>query len=225
MYTSAPTTTHGLSIPVEALPGQPAEPDLKVFLLAHRTFRREFARLAGAASNAPAVGLRAAAIEAQIATMARSLHNHHHSEDARMWPLLRQRDPAASVVLDILETEHQEIDPLLAAISDTTTLLKVRAIALEQLSALLNRHLDHEEESAVPLIRRHFSAAEWGADGRQHLKETRADLPMFVCIMFDHMSEAEIAGVINAAPKILGWMYRLSWRRAYAKRRELVYGY
>ena len=65
---------------------------------------------------------------------------------------------------------------------------------------LINRHLDHEEEAALPLIRRHYSAAEWDADGKVHLKETRADMPMFVGIMFDHMNDAEIAGAIAAAP-------------------------
>jgi iron-sulfur cluster repair protein YtfE (RIC family) len=229
MYTAAPTTTHGLAIPAEMLTGQADEPDLKLFLLAHRTFRQEFARLAVAASNAPAIGSRAvvvtAAIEAQITTMTRSLHHHHHGEDARIWPLLRERDPAAAVILDTLEAEHQEIDPLIAAVSDTTTSLKARAVALEQLSVLIGRHLDHEEQSAVPLIRRHYTAAEWEADGKVHLKETRAELPMFVCIMFDHMNELEIAGAMKAAPKIMVWMYKLSWRQAYAKRRELVYGY
>lgn len=225
MYTPAPTTTHGFAIPAEVLGGQSCEPDVKLFLLAHRTFRREFARLAVAAAKAPEYSPRKGAIEAQIATMVRSLHHHHHGEDARIWPLLRRRDPAAALVLDALEAEHQEIDPLIAAISDTGTLLRVRAIALEQLSAHLNRHLDHEEESALPLIYRHYSAAEWDADGKQHLRQSRAELPMFVCIMLDHMDEQEIAGAIAAAPKVMGWLYRISWRRAYAKRRELVYGY
>ncbi len=225
MYTAAPTTTHGITIPPELLTDATREPDLSIFMLAHQTFRREFARLAEAAAEAPGYGPRAEAIEEQIGTMVRSLHNHHHGEDTRIWPHLRRRDPAAAVVLDTLEVEHQEIDPLLAIISERGTLLKVRAMALEQLSVLINRHLDREEESALPLIRRHFGAAEWQADGKRHMKETRADLPMFACIMFDHMTEQEVAGVIAAAPKILGWLYKLSWRRAYAKRRRLVYGY
>ncbi len=49
---------------------------------------------------------------------------------------------------------------------DTCTLLPVRAIALEQLSQLIDRHLDHEEESALPLICRHYSAEEWEAEGK-----------------------------------------------------------
>lgn len=229
MYTAAPTTTHGLSIPAEILTGSDSEPDLTIFLLAHRAFRREFGRLAVAAAEAPTTGPRGAkvtaAIEAQIGTMTRSLHNHHHGEDERLWPLLRERDPAGAVVLDALEAEHQQIDPLIAIVDDTSKSLSVRAVALEQLSVLINRHLDHEEDSALPLIRRHFGADEWEADGKQHMNQTRADLPMFACIMFDHMTTQEVADVIAAAPKILGWMYKLSWRRAYAKRRELVYGY
>jgi hypothetical protein len=50
-------------------------------------------------------------------------------------------------------------------------------------------------------------------------------MSMFVPTMFDHMSEQEVAGTMQAAPKILVWLYRASWRRRYAKRRELVYGY
>jgi iron-sulfur cluster repair protein YtfE (RIC family) len=229
MYTAAPTTTHGLSLPSELLIGEASGPDLMIFLLAHRAFRREFGRLAVAAAEAPTTGPRAAevkaAIEAQIATMTRSLHNHHHGEDERIWPLLRERDPAGAVVLDALEAEHAEIDPLIKVVEDTSKSLSVRAVALEQLSVLINRHLDHEEESALPLIRRHYSADEWEADGKHHMKETRADLPTFACIMFDHMTEQEIAEVIGAAPKLLGWLYKLSWRSKYAKRRELVYGY
>ena len=229
MYTAAPTTTHGLSLPSDLLVGKANGPDLTIFLLAHRAFRREFGRLAVAAAEAPTSGPRAAevkaAIEAQIGTMTRSLHNHHHGEDERIWPQLRERDPAGAVVLDALEAEHAEIDPLIKVVDDTSKPLSVRSVALEQLSVLINRHLDHEEESALPLIRRHFGADEWEGDGKRHMKETRADLPMFACIMFDHMTAQEIADVIAAAPKILGWMYKLSWRRAYAKRRELVYGY
>jgi iron-sulfur cluster repair protein YtfE (RIC family) len=229
MYTAAPTTTHGLSIPAEMLTGEASGPDLKIFLLAHRAFRREFARLAVAAAEAPTSGPRAAvvkdAIDAQIGTMTRSLHNHHHGEDTRIWPHLRERDPAAAVVLDALEAEHQEIDPLIAVVDDTAKPLSVRAVALERLSVLINNHLDHEEDAALPLIRRHYTADEWEADGKHHMKQTRADLPMFACIMFDHMTEQEVAGTISAAPKLLGWLYKLSWRRAYAKRRRLIYGY
>lgn len=229
MYTAAPTTTHGLTLPAELITGRNSEPDLSIFLLAHRTFRREFARLAVAAAEAPTSGPRAAAvkeaIEAQIGTMTRSLHNHHHGEDGRIWPHLRERDPAGAVVLDALEAEHQEIDPLIAVIDDTSMPLSVRAVAMERLSTLIGRHLDHEEESAVPLIRRHYTAAEWDAEGKVHLKATRAELPMFACIMFDHMTEQEIAGTVAAAPKILVWLYKLSWRRTYEKRRELVYSY
>ncbi len=229
MYSAAPTTTRGLSLPSQLFGSEASGPDLMIFLLAHRAFRREFGRLAVAAAEAPAAGPRAAevkaAIEAQIATMTRSLHHHHHGEDERIWPLLRERDPAGAVVLDALEAEHAEIDPLIAVVDDPSKSLADRAIALEQLSVLINRHLDHEEEAALPLIRRHYSADEWEADGKHHMKETRADLPMFACIMFDHMTAQEIAGTLAAAPKILGWMYKLSWRRAYAQRRQMVYGY
>ena len=227
MYTPAPTTTHGLAIPPELIAGTSSEPDMK-HLHAGPPDLPPRVRPARRCRRRGPTGARAAevaeAIEAQIATMVRSLHNHHHGEDTRMWPHLRERDPAAAVVLDALEAEHQEIDPLIEVISDGHAAEGARrrpgaAVGAHQPPPRPRGGVGAAADSP-PLQRRRGEA-----DGKAHLKETRADLPMFVCIMFDHMTEQEIAETVASAPKILGWMYKLSWRRAYAKRRELVYGY
>ena len=220
-----PTTTTTAPAPT---PTPTAEgPDLTLFLLAHRVFRHEFARLAKAAENAPDPKVdmdRKDAIDKQIAMMMRSLHAHHTGEDTRLWPLLRERDPAAAVVLDRLEREHQHIDPLIAAASDRTVLLQDRAPYLAELASALSVHLDHEEADAVPLLRRHLTRAEWEADSKTHLKEVRRDTAMFVGTMTDFMSEDEVADLMANAPKALVVLYKLSWRRRWAKRRALVHG-
>jgi iron-sulfur cluster repair protein YtfE (RIC family) len=225
------TDTDSASVPTprsaQDRSAQSQGPDLTVFLIAHRVYRHEFARLAAAAASAPsraADAARYAAIEEQIALMMRSLHAHHTGEDLRLWPMLRERDPAACIVLDRLEEEHEHIDPLLVAASDRSIPLPDRARYLDELSVALNTHLDHEEAEAVPLLRRHLTQAEWDADSKAHMKEVRSDTPMFFGTMTDYMSEAEFDGIVAGAPKILVLLYKLSWRRRWAKRRALVYG-
>ena len=191
-------------------------------------FRTEFARLATAAAEAPDPKVdpdRHDAIEKQIALMMRSLHAHHTGEDERLWPMLRERDPAAAVVLDRLEEEHEHLDPLIRAASDGSALLVDRARYLAELSEALNTHLDHEEAEAIPLLRRHVTQAEWDADAKAHMKEVRKDTAMFFGTMTDFMTTEEFDEIVAAAPKILVVLYKVSWRRRWAKRRRLVHGY
>ena len=229
MYTPAPTapaSPYGWVIPPATTEGEAPGPDLTVFLLAHRVFRREFARLAVAAEaitaerDAPLTD----AIEEQIAMMARSLHKHHTSEDEEIWPVIRKHDPASAIVLDALEQEHTKIDPLITMATDRSVPLRHRAVVLDELSDLLNRHLDREEAEGVPLILRHFTKAGWEADGKAHTRKMRKDLPAFVCTMIDHMSEDEVAELMRTGPKLLVVLYKLSWRRRWAQLRPQIYG-
>jgi iron-sulfur cluster repair protein YtfE (RIC family) len=227
MFTVAPTSPTAGSPYAPTFPPRNAAagPDLTVFRLAHRVFRREFDRLGEAAE---VIGAKEAprtfTIEEQIAMMARSLHAHHNGEDTEIWPIIRERDPAGAVVLDALEQEHAKIDPLIQVVTDRSIPLRHRAVVLHELSDLLNAHLDREEAEAVPLIRRHFTYAEWEADGKTHTKKLRKDLPAFVCTMIDHMTADEVTQLMATAPKILVVLYKLSWRRKWARRRPLIDG-
>lgn len=48
------------------------------------------------------------------------LHDHHHTEDAGLWPLIRQRNPAAGGLLEAMETEHRAIVPAIDALTAAT---------------------------------------------------------------------------------------------------------
>jgi iron-sulfur cluster repair protein YtfE (RIC family) len=108
------------------LPGSDAarhgtgDADLTIMLAAHGALRRDLERLARTADFAdlPDPGGRAS-VRAGWETFKRQLHLHHTAEDLVVWPALRQRlahsDDAQSV-LDAMEAEHQQIDPLLSAV-------------------------------------------------------------------------------------------------------------
>src|ERR1700690_89828 len=96
--------------------------DLTIMLAAHAAFRRDLAQLARAAAFAdlPDPGRRTS-VRAGWELFKRQLHLHHTAEDDIAWPALRarlpNRDPAQSV-LEAMEAEPQQIDPLLAAVDD-----------------------------------------------------------------------------------------------------------
>ena len=39
------------------------------------------------------------------------LHEHHQAEDDRLWPLIRQRNPAGARLLEAMQTKHRAIMP------------------------------------------------------------------------------------------------------------------
>jgi hypothetical protein len=168
-------------------------PDLTVILLVHWMFREEFAALADAAARTqdPARG---AALEDQLALMLRVLHEHHTGEDTLMWPLVRQRDPASAAVLDAMEAEHQELDPLIERAGAAGLPLAERAEPLSRLSERLNAHLDREEEEALPFVQRHMTADEFAALDKTMMKGLGDDLPAVGGAVMWHATPDEGAG-------------------------------
>jgi hypothetical protein len=161
------------------LPGSDAarhgtgDADLTIMLAAHAALRRDLERLARAAAFAdlPDPGRRAS-VRVGWETFKRQLHLHHTAEDTVVWPALRQRlsrDDDAQSVLDAMEAEHQQIDPLLTAVDDAFARAEkgrrgdARAIGdvTDALATSLIGHLTHEERDGLPLIGVALTAAEW----------------------------------------------------------------
>ena len=151
--------------------------DLTIMLAAHAAFRRDLAQLARAAAFAdlPDPGRRAS-VQAGWELFKRQLHIHHTAEDAIVWPALRGRlagSDHAQSVLDAMEAEHQQIDPLLSAVDDAFARAgegrrsDARAISdvTDALTTSLASHLAHEERDGLPLIGVALTAAEWRGVG------------------------------------------------------------
>ena len=124
-------TTRNLPDSSDAARHGAGDADLTIMLAAHAAFRRDLAQLAQAAAFAdlPDPGRRAS-VQAGWELFKRQLHLHHTAEDAIVWPALRERLPRsdhAQSVLDAMEAEHQQIDPLLAAVDDAFARAEARA--------------------------------------------------------------------------------------------------
>jgi hemerythrin HHE cation binding domain-containing protein len=93
----------------------------------------------------------------------RFVHLHHNLEDTAFFPTLRAANPALAPVVDKLEADHRTVSELLDEIEEAAAGLDQddgdaarRRVAdgLDALGVQLLAHLDYEEQSAGPTIRR-----------------------------------------------------------------------
>jgi Hemerythrin HHE cation binding domain len=223
-------TTRNLPGSSDAARHGAGDADLTVMLAAHDAFRRDLGRLAQAAAFAdlpdPA---RRASVRAGWELFKRQLHLHHTAEDAIVWPALRQRLPHsdhAQSVLDAMEAEHQQIEPLLAAVDDAFARAgqgrrsDVRAIgdAADALATSLTGHLAHEERDGLPLIGVALTSAEWRGVGFAIVRKNglSAGGEMFAWLA-DGADPDQAAAAIGTLPPPARLAYRAIWKPRYAR--------
>ncbi len=89
------------------------------------------------------------------------LHGHHQIEDHHYFPVLSGLEPRLARGFEILDSDHHDLDGLLARFTDAANatlqggepgafLTEVEAFA-----PFLSRHLEDEEDLIVPVILRH----------------------------------------------------------------------
>jgi len=198
--------------------------DLTIMLGAHEAFRRDLMRLARAAAFAdlpdPA---RRASVRAGWEVFKRQLHLHHTAEDTLVWPALRDRlghSPYALSVLDAMEAEHKEIDPLLAAVDEAFGDPRAASLAgvTDALATSLTGHLSHEERDGLPLIGVALTAAEWRGVGIKIARRnglSRAG-EMFAWIA-DEADPDQASAVVGTLPPPARLIYRAVWRPRYRR--------
>ena len=143
--------------------------DLTMMLVIHDAFRRDLRRL-GAALRDGGAPARSGALLERWEWLVDQLHHHHTGEDRWLWPALREHvasRPDAVTVLAEMEQEHQRLEPpqqafdaaLRAFAADPDAARAAAAAAvLAPFATEVDRHLDHEERDAVPLLEHELPA-------------------------------------------------------------------
>lgn len=197
--------------------------DLTIMLAAHAAFRRDLVRLAHATTELHPDSVRSAAIQSGWETFKRQLHLHHTAEDTIIWPALRQRldhSDHAQSVLDAMEEEHQQIDPLLAAVDAAFAEPDGSSLgdATDALTTSLTTHLTHEERDGLPLIGVALTASEWRSAGFKIARQnglSRAG-EMFAWIA-DGAAEDTAKATIATLPPPVRVLYRAIWNPRYQR--------
>ena len=151
--------------------------DVRDMAIVHRTFRNayeESARLVRAAPS-PSPG-RVTFLADHIDFGIAALHHHHEGEDELLYPKLIQRVPEQAPMTEQVEHEHLAIKTALEAASAACAAWRQRpsaetgealAAALDHLNAVVQHHLDDEENKVVPLAAVTLTQQEWDAMGKQ----------------------------------------------------------
>ena len=151
--------------------------DVRDMAIVHRTFRNAYeeSALLVRAAPSPSPG-RVTFLADHIDFGIAALHHHHEGEDELLYPKLIQRVPEQAPMTEQVEHEHLAIKTALEAASAACAAWRQRpsaetgealAAALDHLNAVVQPHLDDEENKVVPLAAVTLTQREWDAMGKQ----------------------------------------------------------
>jgi hemerythrin-like domain-containing protein len=145
--------------------------DTRMMPIVHDALRRDLRRLRSALSTTPyPSGPRKAALAEHITWLMDFLHAHHTSEDEGLYPMVRVKNADAAALLDQMDADHHAIDPAMQSLraagetwaaSDDDAARRGVLTALEELHAVLDPHLEREENEAMPVVSLSITQREW----------------------------------------------------------------
>jgi hypothetical protein len=228
----------------QKLPGADAarhgtgDADLTIMIGAHDAFRRDVVSLARSASAANlADPAKARSVAVGWTVFKRQLHLHHTAEDELIWPMLRTRLEASENALSVLaemEAEHEQIDPLLAAVDEAFAAQPAASAGgaggvglpgadrlpdvIDALVGTLTGHLAHEERDGLPLIGTALTAAEWRGIGLKIARKNglSSGAEMFAW-MADGAAPDQARKLIGQLPPPARVLYRAVWKPKFTK--------
>ncbi|MBB6394967.1 hemerythrin-like domain-containing protein [Actinomadura coerulea] len=193
---------------------------------AHQAFRRDLDRLGAAAAAGKG---RASHVRAGWENLKEQLRLHQELEDGWLWPRVERAVAgrrAERAVLEEIRAEHARLVPLIARVDAAMDAAMDAAgqggdlpAAVRELREALERHLLHEEMSALPLAESVLTGAEWRALAAQARDRCEAGTPLFVPWVVDGIGPVERSRFLTALPRPLRELNRVMWEPRYRKRR------
>lgn len=183
-------------------------------LAIHAALRRELGKLPGLVAQADELSETDRATVAQHWTLVgRFLTAHHTGEDEVLWPVLRERRPAARELVDELEADHERFhalqeqgDEIIASWDEASDQTAERVAECAQIAAELaeglRAHAAREESELLPLIPGAVTAEEW-ALLPQHAQRAFAPDEMFLVLgmIMEELPPPAQAGMLAGMPE------------------------
>jgi hypothetical protein len=204
--------------------------DTRMMGIVHQALRRDLLRARQVLTVEPRPhGRQRRALGEHIVWMMAFLHAHHSSEDLGLWPLVRERNPAAGPLLDSLEADHRTIGPAAERLTEagrryaatSTDEARVALVsALDELTAVLLPHLDREVAEAMPVVSASITNAEWRAiERRYNLKpKSLPQLAMEGHWVLEDIDPDGYQVVVHTVPPLARLVLLHGFARAYRRR-------
>jgi hypothetical protein len=206
--------------------------DTQMMGIAHTAFRRDLTRVRQVLTATPAPqGGRRQAVADQTLWLMQALHAHHRAEDSGLWPLVRQRNPAAAQLLDAMEADHRAIMPAMQAL--TAAARRYRSAgsdgprqqlvqALDSLTGVLLPHLDREVADAMPVVAQTLTARDWDAWNRKYNIKPKSpwQLGLDGQWLLDEIDPDGHQAVVSQVPAVPRFILLHGFARPYRKRRS-----
>jgi iron-sulfur cluster repair protein YtfE (RIC family) len=201
------------------------EPDLTGWLIGHDILRTQFGKLAAAADEVGAGDReRLVALDDHLAFMVRRLTWHHHHEDDDIFPGLQERDATLAGLLDEMDREHQRIEAGLVAATDTSVAFHRRVNPLRAVHTDLAAHLENEETTVVPAIRRLIPQSAWQLEDQKFQAELGADRELTLLWLLSHLPTPARDGMLAGFPAPHREQITAQLLPAHARHVALLYG-
>lgn len=199
--------------------------DMSMMYAMHNALRRDLAKIAEVAARTDENPRRILANGSSYELFKKALTIHHTSEDEALWPPLREAvadKPGEVAVLDAIEAEHAQIDPLLASVdavlADEGADRDKVAAATSALAEALAAHLEHEEKEALPLIDARLTQDQWQHYSQVHVAKTGPETATMVPWLLEDANEDVVAMMTARMPENVLTMFNDQWLPAYQGR-------
>jgi hypothetical protein len=204
--------------------------DTRMMGIVHGALRRDLDRVRAVLTSEPyPEHERRRALGEHVVWMMEFLHAHHTGEDEGLWPLVRERDPAAGPLLDSLDADHRRITPAAVALTAagqryaTTATDEVRVellAALDTLTGVLVPHLEREVDEAMPVVAAALTDAEWDAwDQKYNVKpKSLKQLGMEGHWLLDGIDPEGYQIVVHLVPPVPRFILLRGFARSYRRR-------
>lgn len=200
------------------------QPDLTFYFALHDAQRAAVRRYRGAVTRLEESDRRerGAALKRWAKGFTFELEEHHYVEDRFFFPSLRGKVPSAHAVLDDLDTQHRDLDELLARWPSISSKLADPSVPFEtargeavafadELHDFLLFHLAIEDQDVLPLFWRNYTAAEYDAVTEQAVKKGKKSGMWFIApFTVDCYPEGpERDAFLASVPGILRLLHRI----------------
>jgi hemerythrin-like domain-containing protein len=196
--------------------------------IVHRLFRQAFDESARLVRAAPTPSpTRVTFLADHIDLVLKGLHDHHEDEDALLYPKLIERAPEQAPMTEQVEHEHQVIKTALDGVSAACATWRGRpsaetgealAASLDHLNAVVQPHLDDEEQKVVPLAAVTLTQQEWDAMGKAGMsKIPLKQRGIAAGMMLDALNEEDRAYMVKAVPAPMRILMPLMVQRPWKK--------